>query len=272
MLGRRADQGGHLRRSEVATCREAGKVDALRRSVQGRRQRLRRFGTVHRAQIGQALRPRPPAHRREHVDHGAAADGAAPRLVAHDHGVAVAGGDRAVKHQLRETTLARRQRAALEQRDAPADIGGADVRVHRGPVREGARFRGQDAQAHVDALRRRRHARAGDDVTARDTAGGDRRAGEVERTALACLRARRRTVLRVQPAHACIHTRQQGAHLVAYGYFARQHSAGDHQAGAGQGEGAVHRHAEITRRRPRATAARAQQKFVAQRRDALAGK
>ena len=151
---------------------------------------------------------------------------------------------RAVEHQLCQAAPARGERASVEQRDAASYIRRADVGMHRGPVFKGACFCGQHAQREVDAGGGRCGTVGHDPVATRQAGVRHTAAGQIERAALARHGALRRAAVGVQAAHACARAREQCVDFIAHVYFTGNHRAGDHQASACHGEGAIHRHAK----------------------------
>ncbi|HSH08254.1 MAG TPA: hypothetical protein VLA41_11380 [Burkholderiales bacterium] len=140
--------------------------------------------------------------------------------------------------------------------------------VHRRPVRERLCLVRQHAQPRVELAHRRRHV-AGDDPVA----PLDRRLiaepGEIERTTLPRNAPLRRRVLRMDRAHARRLSREQRTHRVADADCAAHDRAGHDQAGAGNGEGAVDREAEVALVCPRPQRLRRRLQMRLQRGDAV---
>ena len=90
------------------------------------------------------------AGRGEGIEQAGAAQGALGGLVAQHQAIAVHPVQRRIEHQLRQGRGTRGEAVAFQQGDTPGEILGAEVHVHRCPVRQVARLAGQQAQLHVD--------------------------------------------------------------------------------------------------------------------------
>lgn len=119
------------------------------------------------------------------------------------------------------------------------------MHVHRGPVAKRARLVGEHANASVDP-RRGIGNRTGDDpVPAPDRVLLEPGAREVDRASVAGQTARCFGILSMDGARATGGSGGEHADRVAARELSGKDGAGDHQSGAGDGEGPIDREPEI---------------------------
>ena len=224
-----------------------------------------------RLQLREPLRRAPLARRRAQIQKFAAADGALRRGVAQHEAVAGRRRDRPLEHELHRRFAAGRDRRVAKQHDAGADFGRGMMQARRHPLRHRLLLGGEQSQAGVDAVGRRMQVGIEHDLAAGDGVLADAVAGKIERAALSGDAALGRPVLRVQRAHPRNQPRRTDRHAIAGRDRARQHGAGHHGAGAGQGERTIDREPETLRRRPRPDGVRGVEQLLAQCVDAVAG-
>jgi hypothetical protein len=156
--------------------------------------------------------------------------------------------NRVIEQQLRERRGSGCDDRTAADRYPRRHVGGREMQMHRRPVLERFRFRGEHADAHVEALRRTVDRRVEHPVAA---AGGlEIGAGEIQRATLARRRLVRRFALNLDGAHAHRRARRRNHQLVARFHDAVEHGAGDHGAAAGDRERAVDGQPEVLTRRP----------------------
>ncbi len=195
-------------------------------------------------------------------------------MVAQQGAVAAERADRALEVDLGEPGLAGIDRATAQHRQPADDIRRPEMEVNRQPVAQRRFGKARRAQLKIEPPRRRMPLGGQEPVAAAGPAALGKRAGDVDRAALAGRSSLDRPVLRVQAAHPRFPADRADQQPLARRQGAGDHGSGHHQTDPGQGEGAVDRHAEEARRRGVGAAApgdaRACLEMRGQRRDPVA--
>ena len=224
---------------------ERGEIDPQRLLAEKLPERIGGGAFLHGGDSGKTFRPGAAPGGAVGVEYPAAGDGPGRRLIAKNESVAAERADPPVENDLHQCAPAGRDVPVFEDCDTARNFGGAQMDMDRRPVLEGLGLARQHPEPGIepgDGI----VDRVGDQPVAPvDVVLGEVLAGDVEGAALTGRTRVGFLVLGMDAAHPDAPAAGGEGQLIAHTHRAREHRAGDDQAGALEGECPVDGEAEI---------------------------